>query len=62
MINLLIQYGYDPSLLYNAGSFTSSVGSNISYRDYSEHKYYTEGTNAYIIKCSYSFDDLTIIP
>lgn len=61
MINLLIQYDYDPSLLYNAGSFTNSVGSNISYKDNKAHKYYTEGTNIYTIQTQYSWENLTVI-
>ena len=61
MINLLIQYGYDPSRLYNAGSFTNSVGSNISYKDSKTHKYYIEGTNIYTVQTQYSWEDLTVI-
>lgn len=61
MINLLIQYGYDPSSLYNAGSFTNSVGTSISYRDNKNHKFYTEGSNSYTVNINYVWEDLTTI-
>ncbi|MCR5230846.1 MAG: hypothetical protein K6D03_12045 [Solobacterium sp.] len=58
MINLLKQYGYDPSLLYNAGTFTNGIGNVTAYRDYPMHRYYTEGTDAYSVTASFSWGEL----
>ena len=39
-INLLIQYGYDASKLYNVGSFTTGMGDDIAYSTYEDAQYY----------------------
>lgn len=39
-INLLIQYGYDASKLYNVGSFTTGMGEDIAYSTYEDAEYY----------------------
>ncbi len=61
MINLLIQYGYDPALLYNAGTFTNGMGDIIAYRDYANHQYYLEPNHGYGYTVSYDFGELTPI-
>lgn len=61
MINLLIQYGYDPALLYNAGTFTNGMGDIIAYRDYANHQYYIEPNHGYGYSVSYDFGELTPI-
>ena len=59
MIHLLVQYGYDPALLYNAGSFTTSMGTSLSYRDREDHRYYISGTDVYTVSAAYSWNRLT---
>ena len=59
MINLLVQYGYDPALLYHAGSFTTSMGASLSYRDRKDHRYYIPGTDVYTVSTAYSWNRLT---
>lgn len=46
-LNLLIQLGYDPAKLYNAGSFTTGMGEDIAYRAYSGAQYLVPGTPLY---------------
>ncbi len=60
MINLLKQYGYDPSLLYNAGTFTNGMGDIIAYRDYPLHRHYTEGTEVYSVTGVFDWGELHI--
>lgn len=40
LLNLLVQLGYDASLLYNVGPFSNSVGSITAYRLLSDKKYF----------------------
>ena len=40
LMNLLIQYGYDASLLYNAGAVTNSLGKNVAYKDLDNTKHF----------------------
>jgi rhodanese-related sulfurtransferase len=54
LANLLIQYGYDVSNIYNVGNFSNSVGKSTSYRELIGSKYKVEGLNAY--KLTYQFD------
>ncbi len=58
MINLLKQFGYDPALLYNAGTFTNGIGSVTAYRDYPKHRYYTEGTDVYSVSAVFNWGEL----
>lgn len=39
LLNLLEQLGYDASLLYNVGSFTTGMGKDIAYVTYKDAKY-----------------------
>jgi len=43
LMNLLIQYGWDASKLYNAGSFSNTLGNNIAYRELENKKNYLDG-------------------
>ena len=58
LLNLLVQIGYDPSKLYNAGYFSNSMGSNIAYRELKTAKYYIEGPKTYTVNYQVSFTDL----
>lgn len=46
-LNLLIQLGYNPAKLYNAGSFTTGMGGDIAYRTYADAQYLVPGTPLY---------------
>lgn len=59
LMNLLVQLGYDPANLYNAGSFSNSMGSNIAYRTYDNAKHLVEGTNAYTVRSIFDWGELT---
>lgn len=61
MMNLLVQLGYDPADLYNAGCFSNGIGDQIAYRNYEQAKYYTPGHEAYTIKATYDWGELTPI-
>lgn len=61
LMNLLVQLGYDPANLYNAGSFSNSMGSNLAYRDLKEAKHLVEGTNAYTVEVQVNWGELTYI-
>lgn len=61
MMNLLIQLGYDPANLYNAGCFSNSIGDQIAYRNYEQARYYTPGHEAYKVQVSYDWGELTPI-
>lgn len=61
MMNLLIQLGYDPANLYNAGCFSNGIGDQIAYRNYEQARYFTPGHEAYTIKASYDWGELTPI-
>lgn len=54
LANLLIQFGYDVTNIYNVGNFSNSVGKSTSYRELIDSKYKVEGLNAY--KFTYQFD------
>lgn len=59
LMNLLVQLGYDSANLYNAGSFSNSMGSNVAYRTYDQAKYFVEGTNAYTVSYQFDWGELT---
>ena len=61
MINLLIQYGYDPAKLYNAGTFTNGIGDTVAYRDYPEHRFYIEPLQAFQVTLSFDWGELTVL-
>jgi len=61
MMNLLIQYGYDASKLYNAGAFSNSLGNNVAYRDLNDKKYYVEPIDVYEINFTINWGELTPI-
>jgi len=61
MINLLIQYGYDPARLYNAGTFTNGIGDTAAYRDLKDHKYYIEPLQAFRASLSFDWGDMHIL-
>lgn len=59
LMNLLIQLGYDSSKLYNAGSFSNSMGTNIAYREYDDAKYYVKGIQSYTVDYRVNWGELT---
>ena len=59
LINLLIQYGYDASLLYNAGAMENSLAKNIAYLDLENPKYLVEGIDSYRPRITYDWGELT---
>ena len=58
LANLLIQYGYDASLIYNVGNFSNTVGSIASYRELTDVKYKVEGLNSYKLEYRFDFGEL----
>ena len=61
LMNLLIQLGYDPAHMYNVGSFTTGMGSDVAYRSYSEAKYLVQPFELYDTKITYDWTSLTPI-
>ena len=61
MINLLTQYGYDASLLYNAGTFTNGIGNTTAYMNKEDHKYYIKGDSSYELEVTFNWGELTPI-
>lgn len=61
MINLLKQYDYDPSLLYNAGTFANGIGDTTAYMKKEDHKYYIEGYSGYDLDINFNWGELTPI-
>ncbi len=61
MIALLTQLGYDPSYLYNAGTFTNGMGDVIAYKDYSKHRHYIQPNTTYTVNLSFDWGELTPI-
>lgn len=59
MINLLKQYDYDASLLYNAGTFTNAIGETNAYMNLEDHKHYIDGTNVYALDVKFNWGELT---
>lgn len=60
-LNLLVQSGYNPEKLYNAGSFTTGMGSDPAYRMLPDVKYLVDGIELYDTAINYSFQNLTKI-
>jgi len=61
LINLLIQYGWDPATLYNCGSFSNGMGSDVAYREYENAKYYLPGNEIYQYRVNIDWGQLTPI-
>lgn len=61
LINLLKQYGYDASLLYNCGAFTNSLAANVAYLDYLQAKYLVKPIAQYDVNVTYDWGELTPI-
>lgn len=61
LINLLIQYGYNPANLYNAGAMENSLGKNVAYLDLENTKYLVKGIDAYRMNITYNWETLTKI-
>lgn len=61
LINLLIQYGYNPANLYNAGSMENSLAKNVAYFDLENNKYLVKGIDAYRMDINYNWEALTKI-
>lgn len=60
-LNLLVQLGYNPEKLYNAGSFTNGMGNDPAYRILPDVKYLVEGIELYDTAIGYDFQNLTKI-
>ncbi|WP_428770719.1 rhodanese-like domain-containing protein [Treponema sp. HNW] len=60
-LNLLVQLGYNPEKLYNAGSFTNGMGNDPAYRTLPNVRYLVGGIELYDSRISYSFRNLTKI-
>ena len=60
-LNLLVQSGYNPEKLYNAGSFTTGMGSDPAYRMLPDVKYLVDGIELYDTAINYNFQNLTKI-
>jgi rhodanese-related sulfurtransferase len=59
LLNLLLQLGYDGTLLYNAGNFSNSLGSLTAYRLKKNARHLVVGHEAYRLEITYDFGDLT---
>ncbi len=59
LINLLIQYDYNPALLYNAGAVENSLAPNIAYFDIDNAHYLIEGIDTYTQTTTYVWPQLT---
>ena len=58
-LNLLMQLGYEPERLYNAGSFTNGMGNDIAYRTYEHARYLVSGMELYNTGIRFEPDGLT---
>lgn len=61
LMNLLIQYGYDGSLLYNAGAMTNTLGKNIAYKDLEDKKHFVEPIESFTVNNHINWGELTPI-
>lgn len=59
LLSLLIQLGYDPSLLYNVGSFTTGMGEDIAYRAFENAKHLIPPMELYETKITFQWENLT---
>lgn len=61
LMNLLIQYGYDASLLYNAGAVSNTLGKNVAYKDLENKKHWVEPIDTFSINNHINWGELTPI-
>lgn len=61
LMNLLIQYGYDANLLYNAGAVTNSLGKNVAYKDLKNTKHFVKPIDTFEVDAKISWGQLTKI-
>lgn len=61
LMNLLIQFGYDGSKLYNAGCYSNAIGDSPAYRLLDSAKYKVTGQNAYQIDYTINWGELTLL-
>lgn len=61
LLNLLLQLGYEGTLLYNAGNFSNSLGSLTAYRLREDARHLVMGHEAYHVEITYDFGSLTPI-
>lgn len=59
LMNLLIQYGYDASLLYNAGAVSNTLGKNIAYKDLEDKKYFVGPIDTFSVNSHIDWGELT---
>ncbi len=59
LMNLLIQYGYDETKMYNVGNFSNSLGNQIAYREMEDARYLVNTIELYDAKVDYSWSSLT---
>ncbi|MCR5289815.1 MAG: hypothetical protein K6E51_07475 [Treponema sp.] len=58
-LNLLVQLGYNPEKLYNAGSFTNGMGSDIAYRTFANARYLVSGLELSDTNVTFTLSGLT---
>lgn len=61
LMNLLIQYGYDASLLYNAGAVSNTLGKNVAYKDLENKKHFVEPIDTFNTSNYIDWGELTPI-
>ena len=61
LMNLLVQYGYNPSLLYNAGAMSNSLGKNVAYKDLENKKHYVGPVDTFKVDAHIDWGELTPI-
>lgn len=61
LMNLLIQYGYDASLLYNAGAVTNTLGKNVAYKDLENKKHFVAPVESFSVNNHINWGELTPI-
>lgn len=61
LMNLLIQYGYDASFLYNAGAVTNSLGKNVAYKDLQNKEHFVGPIDTFKVDNKIDWGELTPI-
>lgn len=59
LLNLLLQLGYDGTLLYNVGNFSNSLGTFTAYRLREAARFLVKGHETYQVRVDYDFGTLT---
>lgn len=62
LLNLLFQLGYSAEKLYNVGSFTNGMGSDIAYRTYKNAQHLVKGMPLVDTHITHTFSSLTPVP